>query len=94
MRHYSKLSVDGDDAASPRFRMLETVHEYALARLAQSGDEELVRNRHAAWYVAWAERAARELTGLHQAVWYRRIDAELANCRAARAWCQTDPESS
>ena len=86
-----EISLDGDDAASPRFRMLETVHEYALARLAQSGDEEVVRNRHAAWYVAWAERAARELTGLHQAVWYRRIDAELANCRVARAWCQTDP---
>ena len=90
-----EVSIDDNDAAStPRFYMLETVHEYALARLSNSGDEEVVRNRHAAWYVGWAERARRELTGPDQAAWYRRIDAELANCRAARAWYQADPNGA
>jgi predicted ATPase len=90
-----EASADEDDTAcGTRFYMLETVHEYALARLASSGDEDLVRNRLTDWYVGWAERAARELSGLHQAVWYRRIDAELGNCRIARAWCQTDPNGA
>jgi predicted ATPase len=77
--------------AEPRFGMLETVREYALARLAESGHAEVIRRRHRDWYVLWAERALGKLTGPDQAAWYQRIALELDNCRAARVWSRTDP---
>ena len=47
----------GGDGAS-RFGMLETIREYALERLAASGEERAVRDAHAAWCLAFAERYA------------------------------------
>ena len=71
----------------PRFRMLETVREYALARLAEGGEEDAVRRAHAAWCLALAEDAEPALFGgatllpaLH------RLEAEHPNLRAALAW--------
>jgi predicted ATPase len=75
----------------PRFGMPETVREYALVRLAESGEAHAVRSRHRDWYVDWAERAAARLTGPDQSIWYRRMALELDNCRAARACCRSDP---
>jgi predicted ATPase/transcriptional regulator with XRE-family HTH domain len=71
----------------PRFVMLETVREFALEQLAASGDEAAVRARHAAWCLALAEAAERDLQyGAPEAAWLARMDAELDNVRAALAW--------
>jgi predicted ATPase len=71
----------------PRFVMLETVREYALERLAASGEEAVVRARHAAWCLAMAEAAGRELHFGHaETAWLAALDAELDNVRAAMAW--------
>jgi non-specific serine/threonine protein kinase len=72
----------------PRFRMLETVREYALERLEASGEAGAVRDRHAAHYVELARRAAPELRGCAEAAWCDRLEAEHANLRAALDWCQ------
>jgi non-specific serine/threonine protein kinase len=69
-----------------RFGMLETVREYGLERLAMSGEEEAVRDAHADWCLAFAERAAPELTGPDHVAWVERIEAELGNIRAAHGW--------
>ena len=69
-----------------RFSMLETVRDYGLERLATSGEEETVRDAHADWCLAFAERAAPELTGPDYAAWVERIEAELGNIRAAHVW--------
>ena len=71
--------ADGD----PRFGMLETIREYALERLAERGDGEAVRRRHAGFYALLAEEAEPELRGPRQRVWLERLEAELANIRAA-----------
>ena len=71
----------------PRFVMLETVREFALEQLAASGEEATVRARHAAWCLALAEAAGRDLHyGQAEAAWLAGLDAELDNVRAALAW--------
>ena len=82
------LLVRGEDGAGARrFDMLESVREYALDRLAEGGDEDRVRERHAGHYTALAEAAEPELTAHPQGTWLYRLDEEHANLRAALAWC-------
>ena len=69
------------------YRLLETVRQYAMARLADSADESDSRNRHLAYYVALAEGARPELAGRAQGAWLARFDVELDNFLAAHAWC-------
>jgi excisionase family DNA binding protein len=46
------------ESGEPRFQMLETIREYALARLAESGEERPARDAHAAYCLAFAQRYA------------------------------------
>ncbi len=74
-------------AEGERYRLLETVRQYAQERLFESGDGNTARARHLAFYLAFAERARPELVGTQQATWLRRIDADAENLLAAHAWC-------
>jgi non-specific serine/threonine protein kinase len=73
--------------------MLETVREYGLERLAASGDEAAIRDRHAAWCLALAEAAEPELLGPEQVGWLDRLEVEHPNLRAALVWMTVhDPD--
>jgi non-specific serine/threonine protein kinase len=74
------------EGEEPRFGMLETIREYGLARLAESGEEEAIRDAHAGWCLALAERAEPELAGPDQAIWVHRLETDLGNIRAALDW--------
>ena len=52
------LRQEDGPAAAPRYRMLETVREFALERLADSDEERAVRDAHSAHFLALAEEAA------------------------------------
>jgi non-specific serine/threonine protein kinase len=69
-----------------RYRMLEPVRHYGLERLEDSGEVEVVRRRHAEFFLALAEEAEPWLRGPEQAAWFERLDAENDNLRAALSW--------
>jgi predicted ATPase/DNA-binding CsgD family transcriptional regulator len=69
-----------------RYSLLETIRAYALERLTEGGEAAATRDRHAAYFLALAERIEPELHGPDQAVWVDRLEAENDNFRAAFAW--------
>ncbi|MCI0581124.1 MAG: tetratricopeptide repeat protein [Chloroflexi bacterium] len=69
-----------------RYRLLETLRQYAQQRLAESGEGGTIRRRHAAYYLMLAERAHPELRGPRQTVWLEHLEEEHDNLRAALEW--------
>ncbi len=81
------LTVASDADGEPRFRMLETIREFAWDQVLEP-DRVGLRDRHLAYFVALAERSEPLLRGPDQAVWIRRLAREQADIRAALAWAQ------
>lgn len=71
-----------------RYRLLETIREYAAERLFESAEEDLTRRRHADYFLGLAETAARGLDGPEQTQWFDRLDDEHDNLRAALDWAR------
>jgi DNA-binding CsgD family transcriptional regulator len=69
-----------------RYRLLETVRQYAREKLSESGEAEEVGERHAGYYLALAEEAEPELKGAGQVARVERLEQERDNLRAAMAW--------
>jgi predicted ATPase/class 3 adenylate cyclase len=76
-----------------RFRMLETIREYAAETLAGSGEEDDVRRRHAEHLRDVAEEAESHLTGDGLDRWLTRLEAERDNIRAALDWASESGEA-
>jgi predicted ATPase/DNA-binding winged helix-turn-helix (wHTH) protein/Tfp pilus assembly protein PilF len=75
------LVVADDDG--DRYRMLETVREYAREKLMMGGEADSVRARHADFFLALAVDAEPNLAGPEQAIWLERLDGEHDNLRSA-----------
>jgi predicted ATPase/transcriptional regulator with XRE-family HTH domain len=82
----SLVLADTSPGGGTRYRMLEPVRQYALERLRESGEEEAVRWRHAAFYLALAEEAQPRIKGHDQVEWLDRLESENDNLRAAISW--------
>jgi predicted ATPase len=70
-------------AGQPRFAMLETIREYALERLVDSGELEMARRAHAAYCLVLAEEGNLPMLGAQQTEWLRECSEEHDNIRAA-----------
>jgi predicted ATPase/DNA-binding CsgD family transcriptional regulator len=82
-----KSLVLADAQAVPaQYRLLETTREYARERLAESGETDRIRPRHASHFLALAERTEAELQGPRQATWLAELDRARGNLRAAQRW--------
>jgi len=85
----------GDAGAGPgRYRLLETVRQYAAGRLEAQGPPAVnhARIAHRDYYLALAEAAAPQLRAADQAEWLDRLDAELGNLRAAITFSLTQAD--
>lgn len=71
------------EADEPRYRMLETIREYGLERLTESGRITKVRAAHAAYFLELTETAEPHLRGNDQLAWIARLDSERDNLLAA-----------
>jgi predicted ATPase len=77
-----------------RFRMLETIREFAAERLVERGEADEIRRRHATWFTELVERAAPHLTGTDRARWLDLVDHDHDNVRAALIWAVESGDTS
>jgi predicted ATPase len=69
-----------------RFRLLETLRQYAAQRLAETGESESMAGRHLRWAVTLATEAEPQLEGTGQAHELQRLAVEHDNLRSALGW--------
>jgi predicted ATPase/DNA-binding SARP family transcriptional activator len=68
------------------FRLLTTIREYALARLAASAEAETMHSRHAVCFLALAQEVAPKLHNPEQVAWLHKLENAHTNLRAALTW--------
>ncbi len=89
----SLVALEDELAGDARYRLLDTIREYAAARLESSGEQDTFRQRHVRYMLALAEDVVGQaflrgaLPWAEQVSLYHRIAAEQANFRAALALC-------
>jgi predicted ATPase len=69
-----------------RFLMFETIREFALDQLRESGEERATREAQAAWSLTLATEVEAALSGPAEVHWLTRLDAERDNIRGALEW--------
>jgi non-specific serine/threonine protein kinase len=88
----SLLIVKREPGHEARYRMLETIRQYARERLSEAGDEAQTR-RHLDFFLLWAERIEPSVRGPQQIEWLDQIEAEHDNLRAALEWSLSRADS-
>ncbi len=81
----SLVVVDASGTVT-RFRLLETIRQYAAAKLAESGDAAAVRQRHALYYYEVTSAAAHEAATSAREIARRQFELEIPNVREALEW--------
>ncbi|WP_073480694.1 ATP-binding protein [Streptoalloteichus hindustanus] len=74
------------EVSGGRYRMLDTIRAFCAARLAESGEEQRLRARHAEHFLTLARIADPHLRRAEQLDWMARLTAEHANFKAALRW--------
>jgi predicted ATPase/DNA-binding SARP family transcriptional activator len=74
-----------------RYRMLETLRQYALEQLAARGEDRIFGQRHAEYFRDFAQASEMELRGHGQREALQRLREEQPNVRAALAWLEAQP---
>jgi predicted ATPase/class 3 adenylate cyclase len=82
----SLVDVRTDEVAGTRYSLLETIRQYAQERLEASGDADMLRRRHADYFVGVAEEAGPGLRSREQLVFSATAASEVDNFRAALDW--------
>jgi predicted ATPase len=82
----SMLRQEEQANGEPRLLMLETIREYALERLEASGEAETMRQQHATFFLQLAEESFPKIDSAEQSTWFKRLEADHDNLRAALRW--------
>ena len=75
-----------EETEEARYRLPETIRQYARGKLFESGESEQVRNHHLDFFLHFAEIAEPKLRSAEQIEWLERVETEHDNLRAALAW--------
>lgn len=81
-----KREASEEAEGEPRYSMLETVREYAVERLEQSGEADKVKGWFVEYYLALGQAARPQLISAGQNTWLVRLEKEQNNIRAALRW--------
>jgi predicted ATPase/transcriptional regulator with XRE-family HTH domain len=90
----ASLVVAEEREGEARYRLLETIREYAWEKLRVAGEAEIAQTRHRDWFLRFAEEAAPHLHAAEQLDWLARLETEHDNLRAALDWCLTEPDGA
>jgi predicted ATPase/DNA-binding SARP family transcriptional activator len=83
----SLVIVESDtEISSTRYRLLETIRQYALEKLVELGEAPAIRNQHLGFYLELAEKLEPNIFSREAAAWFTRLDREIDNIRAAMDW--------
>jgi predicted ATPase/class 3 adenylate cyclase len=82
------------DAGGERYRLLETVRQYAREKLDAVGETSNVQSRHLDYFMAFAERVRPQLWGPEQGLWLARLDLDRENLLAASVHCDHAPRGA
>lgn len=77
------LAMVEEGTQGTRYRMLETIREYALERLEQAGERAATAARHCEYFFALAKQGRDGLRAADQALWIDRLETDLDNLRTA-----------
>jgi predicted ATPase/class 3 adenylate cyclase len=80
------LVVAKTQGLDPRYYMLESIRKYAQEKLIETGESNLVRDRHLEYFRGLAEKAKPHFRDAQQLKWMKKIEIELDNVRAALTW--------
>ena len=78
--------VEHSQSGETRYRMLETIRQYARDRLLEVEGSDTFRQPHLSYFVKLTAQAGPELYRSNQAFWLNRLDEELDNLRLALEW--------
>jgi predicted ATPase/DNA-binding SARP family transcriptional activator len=91
----SLVNVTREAGQEARYRLLETVHQYAREKALEAGGLEIWRSRHLDYFTAWAEEVEPKLRGPEQTDWFGRLLVNLENIRLALEWgLERDPQAA
>ena len=82
----SLLQQIEQEAKEPHLLMLETIREFGLECLKESGEMEITQKAHADYYLRLTEQAEPHLKGSEQGRWLERLEREHDNLRATMRW--------
>ncbi|MEO8638409.1 MAG: adenylate/guanylate cyclase domain-containing protein [Chloroflexota bacterium] len=81
----SLLRQESELEGEPRFRMLSTIREFAMGKLAERGEADEMGDRHAAWVLSWVQEGMAAIFGPEQKRVLDQYEREHDNLRAALA---------
>jgi predicted ATPase/DNA-binding winged helix-turn-helix (wHTH) protein len=87
------LAESESDGSTMRYRFLESLREFATEQ-RESEQASGIQNRHAFYFLQFAEEARPNLRGTEQAVWLNLLDLERNNCFTALDWMERSPDGT
>jgi len=80
------LVVANQRVGKRRYTLLETIREFTLEKLVETGNLESAKDRHLDFFLQFTEEAEPKIKGPEQFVWYERLETEHDNLRGALGW--------